>query len=107
MRYYLAQRVLTNSPVIGFMANPLEADACPELEEHIENWNDTNLLFRDQVNYCLGRLVERQDILDTETMLKRFEVSVYPHLSDQLDRLEAALLGTYSDPQLPITISYD
>lgn len=101
LRYSLAQRVLGREGILSFSVNPLEGDHCPELTDYLAHWDDESVLFRKPVLYCLGRLIERGDVRPGEAALLRFRDEVYPHLAEQLDALEAELMGTYSDPQLP------
>jgi 7-cyano-7-deazaguanine synthase in queuosine biosynthesis len=101
LRYYLAQRVLYREDIIHYAVPPLAGDNSPDLAEYIDKWRDETALFRKQVLYCLGRLVERNDIRPDETPLFRFRDEVYPHVAADLDAMERELMRVYTDPQLP------
>lgn len=101
LRYYLAARVLGRETLLSYAVNPLQGHNCPELVDYVEQWRDEATLFRDQILYGLGRLVERADIRAGEDLLARFRDEIYPHVAGRLDALEADLMAVYTDPQLP------
>jgi len=107
LRYYLMQRLLGGPTPFQFEVNPLAHDNCPELADYVNSWSDPSLLFRDQVIYCLARLVQRGDVGSDERHLKHFERDVYPTVRGRLDGLEDRLLAVRRDPQVPQTFQYD
>lgn len=92
LRYYLAQR-LFKADVLQFAVNPLSANGAPELDDVLD-LERSDTLFQNQVLYCMGRLVERGDMRDSEVRLRHFSQSVlYPVVRDRLDAWEASLMA--------------
>jgi 7-cyano-7-deazaguanine synthase in queuosine biosynthesis len=100
LRYYLVQRALAVN-VIRFQANPLFEHVCPELDDYLRDWRDPEVLFGEEVLYCLGRLVQRGEGGAGEISLQRFAREAFPTIAPRLDTLEEGLLARYEDPQIP------
>lgn len=100
LRYYLVQRVL-ESDVLSFSVSPLKGENSPDLRDYVRNWRDASVLFRKQVLFCLGRLVERDQPGPGEPLLDQFRADVFPHIRDELDSWENELMQVHSDPQIP------
>jgi 7-cyano-7-deazaguanine synthase in queuosine biosynthesis len=101
LRYYLVGRVLGKEDLIDFQVNPLEGNNCPDLHDYIEQWQDESMLYREQMLFCLAKLVERGDIRDGEYLLQRFADEIYAHIKDDVGRMERCLMKVYRDPQVP------
>jgi 7-cyano-7-deazaguanine synthase in queuosine biosynthesis len=101
LRYYLVGRVLGREKIINFQANPLEGENCPELLDYVNEWQDESLLYRDQVLYCMARLVERGDIRPGEHLLERFAKEIYPHIQQDLEKMGERIMRIYEDAQVP------
>jgi 7-cyano-7-deazaguanine synthase in queuosine biosynthesis len=108
LRYYLVERTLEKQGTIQWQRNPLEGDNCPDLIDYLDNWQRAHgSLYRNEIFYCMARLVERGDIRPEEILLQRFAREIYPHLEHDLERFRRQLLGPYSDTQIPEDFEYN
>jgi 7-cyano-7-deazaguanine synthase in queuosine biosynthesis len=102
LRYYLVQRLFDRESLVEYATNPLAGEHCPDLLIYVERWQDEQLLFRKQVLYCLGKLVQAGDVREGETLLARFRGEVYPYIADNIETWGQELTRVYREPQIPI-----
>lgn len=105
LRYYLAQRLL-GVEILSFRRNPLSEGGAPELRDVLDG-DGNDVLFQEQILYCMGRLIQAGDVRTEESMLRAFGASpLYARVRPLLDDWESELMAVHQDVQLPADWHY-
>lgn len=101
LRYYLAQRLFGGN-VLSFRENPLGPNGAPELDDVLD-FTKQGILFQDQVLYCMGRLIERDDVHPAETRLAELAKSqALATVLSRLNETERYLMRQRPSTELPV-----